>query len=150
MTAEEHNKTLATLHFVYGAMHGLTLLGLALLVFVAKMASPVSNLISTFWISIGILVFLLLLIAAGLLPLLVGYALLKRKLWVKPLALFLAVISLINVPIGTALGIYTLKFFKSEGGIRLYGGTASTTTENELQDALTATQPLMDRAMRSR
>jgi len=150
MTAEEHNKTLATLHFIYGAMHGLSLLGLVLLVFVVKMASPVSNLISPLWVGIGVLVFLVLLIAAGLLPLLVGYALLKRRRWVKPLALSLAVISLINIPIGTALGIYTLKFFKSEGGIRLYGGKVSGATENELQDALTGAQPLMNWGRRSR
>ena len=31
MTAEEHNKTLATLYLIYGAMHGLTMLGLLLL-----------------------------------------------------------------------------------------------------------------------
>jgi len=38
MTAEEHNKTLATLYFIYGAMHGLTLAGLLLLVLGVKLA----------------------------------------------------------------------------------------------------------------
>ncbi len=49
MTAEEHNKTLATLHFIYGAMHGLTLAGLALLVFVIGITSPRTFSITTFW-----------------------------------------------------------------------------------------------------
>jgi multidrug efflux pump subunit AcrB len=143
MTAEEHNKTLATLHFIYGAMHGLTLLGLLLLVFVFMMSSQAANLISTFWIVITAVVFVVLLLAVGLLPLLVGYGLWKRRRWAKPLGVSLAIISLINIPIGTALGIYTFKFFRSEGGIKLYGGKASTVKERELQDAARGAQPLM-------
>ena len=148
MTAEEHNKTLATLHFIYGAMHGLTLLGLLLLVFIFMIASPATNLISTFWLTVSVFVFVILLFAVGLLPLLVGYALMKRRRWAKPLGHCLAVISLINIPIGTALGIYTFKFFKSAGGIKLYGGKVSTASENELEDALNGAQPLMNWADR--
>lgn len=148
MTAEEHNKTLATLQFIYGAMHGLTLLGLLLLVFVLKVASPAGELVSASWMVIGALVFLVLLFAVGVLPLLVGYGLTKRKKWAKPLGIMLAVISLINIPIGTALGIYTIKFLRSEGGIRIYGGKASATGESELQDALRGAQPLINWADR--
>ena len=148
MTAEEHNRTLASLHFIYGAMHGLTLVGLLLLVFVFMMASPAANLISTFWITISVAVFSILLFAVGLLPLLVGYALMKRRRWAKPLGVCLAVISLINIPIGTALGIYALTFFRSEGAIKLYGGESSTASESDLQDALRSAQPLMNWAKR--
>jgi len=148
MTAEEHNKTLATLHFIYGAMHGLTLLGLLLLVFVFLMSSPTANVISTFWIVVSVVTFVILLFAVGLLPLLVGYALTKRRRWAKSLGVTLAIISLINIPIGTALGIYTFKFFKSPGGIELYGGGVSTASESELQDALHNAQPLMNLAER--
>ena len=148
MTAEEHNKTLATLHFIYGAMHGLTLLGLLLLVFVFMMASPAANSISAAWIAISVVVFLILLFAVGLLPLFVGYGLTKRRRWAKPLGICLAVISLINIPIGTALGIYTFKFLKSVGGSKLYGGGVSTASESQLQDALHGAQPLMNWAER--
>jgi hypothetical protein len=82
------------------------------------------------------------------LPLLVGYGLTKRKKWAKPLGITLAVISLINIPIGTALGIYTIKFLRSEGGIRIYGGQTSATNEDELQQALRGAQPLMNLADR--
>jgi hypothetical protein len=150
MTAEEHNKTLATLHFIYGAMHGLTLLGLLLLVFVFIMTAPAANSISALWITISVLVFVVLLFAVGLLPLLVGYGLTKRRRWAKTLGICLAVISLINIPIGTALGIYTFKFFRSEGGTKLYGGGVSTASESELQDALHGAQPLMNWAKRIR
>jgi hypothetical protein len=148
MTAEEHNKTLATLHFIYGAMHGLTLAGLLLLVFVVRVATPAANSVTAFWITTGVIAFVVLLFAVGLLPLAVGYGLTKRRRWAKPLGRFLAAISLINIPVGTALGIYSLKFFKSEGGTRLYGGKGSTTGESELQDALRGAQPLMNWADR--
>lgn len=148
MTTEEHNKTLATLHFIYGAMHGLTLAGLLLLVFVVKVATLAANSLSAFWIAVGVIAFVVLLFAVGLLPLAVGYGLMKRRRWAKPLGLFLAVISLVNIPVGTALGIYSFKFFKSEGGTRLYGGKRSTTGEEELQKALRGAQPLMNWADR--
>jgi hypothetical protein len=150
MTAEEHNKTLATLHFIYGGMHGLTLLGLLLLVFVLMTASPAANSISASWIAISVVVFVVLLFTVGLLPLLVGYGLMKRRRWAKPLGICLAVVSLINIPIGTALGIYAMKFFRSEGGIKLYGGRESTASESELQEALQGAQPLMNWAKRTR
>ena len=148
MTAEEHNKTLATLYFIYGAMHGLTLLGLLLLVFVFRFASVAGDLISPFWMATGGVVFVVLLFAVGLLPLLVGYAFRNRRRWAKPLGLSLAVISLVNIPIGTALGIYTIKFFRSEGGIKLYGGKTSSAGEQELQDALRGAKPLTNWAER--
>jgi Mg2+/Co2+ transporter CorB len=150
MTAEDHNKTLATLHFIYGAMHGLTLAGLLLLVVVVELATPAANSISGFWIAFGVLTFVVLLFVVGLIPLAVGYALKKRKQWAKPLGLALAVISLINIPVGTALGIYTIKFFRSEGGVRLYGGKSSRISEGDLQGALKRTQPLMNLADRSK
>src|SRR5260370_19759922 len=148
MAAEEHSKTRANLPSIYGAMHGLTLLGLLMLVFVVKFASPAGELISAFWMAMGGLVFVILVLAVGLLPLLVGFALTKRKTWARPLGLVLAVISLINIPIGTAFGIYTIKFLRSEGGIRIYGGKASATGESELQDALRGAQPLINWADR--
>ena len=148
MTAEEHNKTLATLHFVYGAMHGLTLLGLVLLVVVVEVATPASDAISGSWIVVGVMVFVVLLFAVGVLPLIVGYGLMKRRPWAKPSALVLAIISLINTPIGTALGIYSFRFLRSEGGIKLYGGKASATGEPELREAVRGAQPLMNWANR--
>jgi len=148
MTKEEHNKTLATLHFIYGAMHGFTLAGLLLLIIAVRFASLATNAISTFWLAIGVLTFVVLLFVVGLLPLAVGYGLRGRRRWAKPLGLSLAVISLINIPVGTALGIYAIKFFRSEGGVQLYGGKSSAASEGELQDALGGAQPLMNWADR--
>src|SRR5947207_2037571 len=124
MTAEEHNQTLSTLYLIYGAIHGLTLVGLLGLVIVFKFASVAGELISPTWMIGGTIAFVVLLFAVGLLPLLAGLGFAKRRQWVKPLGVALAIISLVNIPIGTALGIYTIKFFRSEAGVKLYGGHA--------------------------
>jgi asparagine N-glycosylation enzyme membrane subunit Stt3 len=146
MTAEEHNKTLATLHFIYGAIHGLTLVGLVILLLVVVLATPAGSTISAFWIVEGSIVVATLFVVVGLLPLLVGYGFRRRSRWVKPAGIVLAVLSLINIPIGTALGIYTIKFLRSPGGVKLYGGSASSATEGELKEAMDGAQPLVSLA----
>jgi putative Mn2+ efflux pump MntP len=149
VTPAEHNKTLATLHYIYGAMHGLTLLGLLLLVIVVGMATPELASISTAWFVSGVVVFVLLFLAVGLLPVIVGYGLSKRNQWARPAAILLGIISLINIPIGTALGIYAIKFLRSEAGSLIYGGKSSTATNDvDLQKALSGARPLMDLAKR--
>jgi hypothetical protein len=47
-------------------------------------------------------------VLASALALLVGYALLTRRPWGRTLAIIVSVLSLLKVPFGTALGIYTL------------------------------------------
>jgi hypothetical protein len=42
------------------------------------------------------------------LSLLTGYGLTTRKSWGRPLAIVMAILSLIKIPLGTAIGIYTL------------------------------------------
>ena len=148
MTAAEHNKTLSTLYFLYGAMHGLTLLGLLALILIFKFASVAGELISGAWMIAGAISFLILVLAVGLLPLVVGFGFAKRKAWVKPIGIMVAILSLINVPIGTALGIYTIKFFRSAAGISLYGGELSLADDADLQDALGRAKPLMNFAER--
>jgi hypothetical protein len=148
MTAEEHNKTLATLYFIYSAIHGLTLVGLLLLVVVVKFATPAAEVISTTAVALGGVAFVILFLAVGLLPLLVGYGFRKRATWVKPLGTLVAIVSLVNIPIGTALGVYTMKFFRSEAGRTLYGGQGTTASDDELKDAMRGAQPLMNLADR--
>lgn len=131
------------MYFVYGGIHGLSLVGLLLLVFAIQTATSGGQLLSPLVMTVGAAVFVVLLLVVGLLPLLVGFGLRKRKRWVKPFALALAVISMINIPIGTALGIYTIKFFRSEGGVKLYGGTTSTASESDLEDAVEGAKPLL-------
>ena len=148
MTAEEHNKTLATLYFIYSGVHGLTLIGLLLLVLVVKFGTPAAEVISTPALLIGGMVFIILFLVVGLLPLIAAYGFRKQASWVKPLGIVVAILSLVNIPIGTALGIYTIKFFRSDVGRALYGGKTTPATDEELKDALRGAQPLMNWADR--
>ena len=143
MTAEEHNKTLGTLHLIYGAIHGLTLVGLLMLILFVILATPAAANMSTFWMVISGLIIAALFLVVGILPLVVGYGFRRRAGWVKPLGIILAVLSLVNIPIGTALGIYTIKFFRSSAGVEFYGGAVASTTEGELKDSMDGAQPLM-------
>ncbi|HKT24688.1 MAG TPA: hypothetical protein VJR04_08785, partial [Terriglobales bacterium] len=45
--------------------------------------------------------------------LIAGIGLLERQSWARPLVLVLAFIALLNIPFGTALGVYTLWVFMS-------------------------------------
>ena len=144
MTAEEHNKTLGTLWFIYGAMHGLTLLGLLLLILIVKLSVSETLSISGFWLAMSVITFVVLMMIVGLLPLVLGIGFRKRSRWLKPLAVGLSIVSFVNIPIGTALGIYTIKFLRGDAGASLYGGKVSATTESELAEAMRGAQPLMD------
>jgi hypothetical protein len=143
MTAEEHNKTLGTLHFIYGAIHGLTLVGLLILILFVMLATPAAANLSTFWIVVGGLIIAALFLLVGILPVIVGYGFRRRARWVKPVGIILAMLSLVNVPIGTALGIYTIRFFRSAGGVELYGGAVASTSEGDLKEAMDGARPLM-------
>ncbi len=50
----------------------------------------------------------MLLIAGGILGIIAGWGLIERQSWARPLALVLGCINLIHIPLGTALGVYTL------------------------------------------
>ncbi len=54
-----------------------------------------------------------------------GYGLLERRPWARPLAIVLAVLALFHLPVGTALGIYTLWALASHRGEQEYRATAS-------------------------
>ena len=63
-------------------------------------ALPILGLIGT----VGLLFFAVL----ALPGLLAGYGLLKRKKWGQILGIVVGILSLLNIPLGTALGAYTL------------------------------------------
>jgi hypothetical protein len=51
-----------------------------------------------------------------------GYGVLKQKSWGRILAIVLGVFHLVNVPLGTVLGIYTLWALMQEGAIDYFNG----------------------------
>ncbi|HEY9285036.1 MAG TPA: hypothetical protein VIP46_16400, partial [Pyrinomonadaceae bacterium] len=130
MTPEEHNKTLGILHIVYAALHTLLMLGVfGLMIFFLRVAgdelrnqpdTPPEAFLVTFVIVGGL--FALLLTVPSYVA---GYAMLKRKPWGRVATLVAAIVEVLNVPFGTALGIYALWFLFGKGQV-LYQGDALT------------------------
>ncbi len=61
-------------------------------------------------------------LAAGLVGIAAGWGLLNREPWARTLAIVLAFLNLLDVPFGTALGIYTLWALLPEQSEREYQG----------------------------
>ena len=59
--------------------------------------------------------------------LITGFGLLERQSWGRPLALVMAFIALLNVPFGTALGVYTLWVLMSPQADAEYDRLAAST-----------------------
>lgn len=63
-----------------------------------------------------------LLLAALALPgLVAGYGLLKRASWARMLAIVVGILNLINIPLGTAIGVYTLWALTQPETIEYFG-----------------------------
>lgn len=102
----KHLTLLGALHLAAGAV----LLAVALFVFVAVAGGglisrdPDAIAIATL-VGITVATFLSLLALPGLAA---GWGLLKRRWWSRILALIIGAVNLLNVPFGTALGVYTI------------------------------------------
>jgi hypothetical protein len=121
----DHVRILAVLHIVFGALGLLAALivlalfgGLAGFVGVtahdpdAQIAVPILGLIGA-----GIFVLLLVLSLPGVIA---GVGLLKLQPWARVLTIVLSALQLLNVPIGTALGIYGLWVLLQQETERLF------------------------------
>ncbi len=103
---ELHVKIVGWLHIFGSGL--LVLVGLFLLVFLpgigAVSGDPVAVKVLGF---VGPAVFFLMAVIAA--PgLVAGFGLLKRKSWSRLLGIVVGVLNLVNFPIGTAIGIYTI------------------------------------------
>jgi hypothetical protein len=112
---QQHIQTLGILWCVFGAYRlmaglfgALFLMGMSRPGFLGGMGVhgfPFAS--HAFLGSLGIFVAVISMISA-VLSFTVGYALLERKSWGRTLAMILAILQLIKIPFGTAIGIYTL------------------------------------------
>ncbi len=66
----------------------------------------------------GIITFVVLILSV--LEIMTGVALLKGKSWARMVGIVICILSLLNIPIGTAIGIYGLWIFFSEEGKALF------------------------------
>jgi hypothetical protein len=107
---EQHLKMLGILWIAYAALHaigGAVLLIIANTIF-GEYGGRHAGFLHPLLQTIGILV-----LAKCAACAIAGVGLLERESWARTLSLVMAFISLINVPFGTAMGVYTLWVFLS-------------------------------------
>lgn len=121
-----HNQIIAWLHIVFG---GLYVLGglVAWLVFVgiggAAAASGGQEGLAVLAAFGGIGTFIMLFVLVlGLPGVIIGWGMLQHQPWARIGGILLSIINLLNVPIGTILGVYGLVILCNEETARLYQG----------------------------
>jgi hypothetical protein len=109
---KSHVELLALINIVSGIL-GLLAAGIvfAVLVFLAPVANdPVGSPIMVI-VAVGVSSLLVVLSAPSIIA---GIGLLKHKAWARILTLILAIIALMNVPIGTLIALYTFWVLTNE------------------------------------
>lgn len=114
---EPHLRTLGVLYLLSGAVY---LLGAVLLATALTGAGLAFQDWGVFALLSGLGVALALFLAVlGLPGLLAGAGLLGHRWWARPLALVLGVLNLVNFPLGTLMGGYTVWVLSQPGAERL-------------------------------
>jgi DMSO/TMAO reductase YedYZ heme-binding membrane subunit len=125
MTPEDHNRYLGIAHVAYGVLHILIMLLIGLVVFVMmtlntgrRDAPPAAFMTVVILFVVGINVLL------AIPSFVAGYAFLKRKRWARIAGIVAAVLSVLRIPFGTAVSVYTFWFLFSAPGRILYDNMA--------------------------
>lgn len=127
MTAKDHNKLLAIFHLVQGGLQTFAGIIIALvygglgLAFRANAQKPEDQFVGTLFIILAFVIAPFVLIFGGI-NLTAGYKMLKEKAGARTWAIVASIVSLISIPLGTALGIYGLWFLFGDEGKRYYLG----------------------------
>ncbi|HEV2763504.1 MAG TPA: hypothetical protein VGV38_11050 [Pyrinomonadaceae bacterium] len=143
MTPQDHHKTLGIMHLIYGGFQTFMMLLVTVVVFAVFMPvmSSLPNRPEEFPLPLFAAVFAVAMafnLVLGLLPLVAGYALLKRKSWARMAGIISAVASAMGFPFGTALCVYSLWFFFGEGQAFYKSGEFAGHARGALNDASAA------------
>jgi hypothetical protein len=121
MTTQDHNRMLGIFQLIYGGLHVVGLLFLIpfLFIFMSNLPRPmppelmpIMNIMLTFAVVLNLIFAIPTFVA--------GYALLKHKSWARMASIVAGVVEVMNLPLGTALGVYTFWFMFSDAGKQFY------------------------------
>ena len=130
---DTHVKVLGVLYIAFSALSLLAALFLLLAVggaagIVGVTAEPGDAAIAIPILGLAGTTLAFVLIVLALPGLVTGWGLISYKPWARILGLVLSVLNLLNIPIGTVLGIYGLWVLLNKDTERLFSRTAATTT----------------------
>jgi tRNA A-37 threonylcarbamoyl transferase component Bud32 len=115
---EKHITIVAVINIVFGALGTLVGLFLFLVIFGGGLISgdPTAENVTAI---VGIAICALFMLTS-VPEIIAGIGLLKRRGWARILALIIAVLDLLNIPLGTAIGIYTIWVLLSDETAQLF------------------------------
>jgi hypothetical protein len=123
MTLEQHNKYLGYSHLAYAAFHSLMGLFFGAIMLVVLGTAPTSGRGNEppagFFILMACLI-LVFTVGWTIPSMIAAYGLLKRKRWAKVAGIVAGVFAATQMPVGTAVCVYTFWFLFSENGRQLY------------------------------
>lgn len=116
---EKHAQLIGVLWIVYGALSllgGLIVLVVLMTVsFVPDMGDIAPSVLRIIGISVGSFLFIL-----GVPKIVGGLAMIKHQEWGRILVLILSFLSLLSIPLGTALGIYSIVYLMKPEMVELF------------------------------
>ncbi|CAN5517568.1 hypothetical protein BH10ACI2_BH10ACI2_06770 [soil metagenome] len=125
MTNEQHNNTLGYAFFFYGAFQFLiTLIVASFILFASTMGRPgrPAPPAEFFGLIVGFALIAQLLFAVP--SFIAAYGIFKRKTWARYAGVAAAMLSVANVPVGTAVGVYAFWFLLGDSWRSVYGAGA--------------------------
>ncbi|MCP9493561.1 MAG: hypothetical protein MSG64_03800 [Pyrinomonadaceae bacterium MAG19_C2-C3] len=120
MTPEQHNNLVANLHLAYAGLQSLILLGLGLFFVLIFANIPGEGGEAAFLGGFMAIIFFISWLFSAVPSFIAGYAMKKRKSWARIASIVASCIATINIPHGTALGVYSLWFLFGEKGNQFY------------------------------
>jgi nitrate reductase NapE component len=116
---EKHAQLIGILWIVYGVFSllggAVVLVALLGVSFIPEMGDVAPQVLRIVGLSVGAFIFVL-----AIPKIIGGLGLLKRREWARILLLILSFLSLLNIPLGTALGIYSLVYLMKPEMINLF------------------------------
>ena len=118
---EKHVQILGILYIVFGALGLIGALTVFIVLGIGGLFSPDED-VALLVVVLGSLITFLILITS--IPgIIAGWGLMKHQNWARILTLVLSFLNLLNLPFGTALGIYGIWLLFNDEAVRLFTGT---------------------------
>jgi hypothetical protein len=147
MTPEQHNKYLGFAHLAYAALHSLmgVFIGVMMIVLFSTLPDSTRGNPPPPAFFVMMAVFMLVFTLVWSIPsMIAAYALLKKKRWAKTASIVAGVFAATQIPVGTAVGIYSFWFAFGEPGRLLYDQPAKSLLSPPLADGARINQDKAD------
>lgn len=139
MTPDQHNKYLGMAHCAYAGLHALMCIFFGVMMFVmfSTMPSSPRNEPPPPGLFVIMSIFILVFSIGWVVPsMIAGYALLKRKKWAKTASIVAAIPAAAQLPVGTAVAVYTFWFVFGEVGRSIYEPRPTPSLPNPRPDSV--------------